>query len=220
MEFSQYFPIWNSLTAQERRRISEVLEFRRVKKGTQIFDGTADCVGLIVVRSGQLRNYLLSEDGRQITISHLFAHDVSLLSAACVLPDLQFNVMMEAEKDSEFWNIPACLLRELTEQSLAVAHYASTLLSSNLTELMWLMEQIMWKSVDRRLAGFLLNESRLEGSNVLKITHEKVASHLGSAREVVTRLLHQFQRQGLVRLTRGTIEILDKKRLEELAGES
>ena len=103
MEFVNYFPIWNKLTAEQQSRIMEVVEFRRVEKGTHIHDSSADCLGLVVVKSGQLRSYILSEDGREITIGRLFEYDVSLLSASCGMPDLQMNVMIEAEKDSEFW---------------------------------------------------------------------------------------------------------------------
>jgi CRP/FNR family transcriptional regulator len=84
---------------------------------------------------------------------------------------------------------------------------------------MWLMEQIMWKSFDKRLAKFLLEESELEGSLCLKITHEKIANHLGTAREVVTRMLRYFQSEGMVTLTRGAVELIDLAALEQLGGE-
>ena len=216
MDFSNYFPIWDKLTEQQRQRIADVVESRKVKKGTRIHDSSADCLGLVVMRSGQLRAYILSEDGREITISRLFDYDVSLLSASCVMPDMQLNVMIEAEKDSEFWSIPACLFKNLVDESLAVSNYARNLLSSNYSELMWLMEQIMWKSFDKRLAAFLLEESRLEESSVLKITHEKIASHMGTAREVVTRMLRYFQSEGMVKLTRGSVELTDEDKLEAL----
>ena len=217
MEFAEYLPIWDKLTAQQQQRIAGVVEHRTVKKGTHIHDSSAECLGLIMVRSGQLRAYILSEDGREITISRLFEYDVSLLSASCVMPDMQFNVMIEAEKDTEFWSIPACLFKNLADESLTVSNYSRNLLSSNFSELMWLMEQIMWKSFDKRLAAFLLEEARLENSPVLQITHEKIASHLGTAREVVTRMLRYFQNEGMVKLTRGTIEITDSKKLEKNA---
>lgn len=217
MEFAKYLPIWDKLTAQQQQRIAGVVEYRAVKKGTHIHDSSAECLGLIMVRSGQLRAYILSEDGREITISRLFEYDVSLLSASCVMPDMQFNVMIEAEKDTEFWSIPACLFKNLADESLTVSNYSRNLLSSNFSELMWLMEQIMWKSFDKRLAAFLLEEARLENSPVLQITHEKIASHLGTAREVVTRMLRYFQNEGMVKLTRGTIEITDSKKLEKNA---
>ena len=217
MEFAEYLPFWNKLTPEQRQRVENVIEFRQIKKDTHIHDSSADCLGLVAVRSGQLRAYILSEDGREITISRLTQYDVSLLSASCVMPDMQFNVMIEAEKDSEFWSIPACLFKNLVDESLAVSNYSRNLLSGNFSELMWLMEQIMWKSFDKRLAAFLLEEVRLEESDTLRITHEKIANHMGTAREVVTRMLRYFQNEGMVQLTRGTIEITDRDKLETLA---
>ena len=216
MEFAEYLPFWNKLTGDQKEKIASVIEFRQIKKGTHIHDSSADCLGLVAVRSGQLRAYILSEDGREITISRLTQYDVRLLSASCVMPDMQFNVMIEAEKDSEFWSIPACLFKNLVDESLAVSNYSRNLLSGNFSELMWLMEQIMWKSFDKRLAEFLLEESRLEETQQLKITHEKIANHMGTAREVVTRMLRYFQNEGMVVLTRGTIEIADEEKLEAL----
>ena len=218
MEFAEYFPVWDKLDQQQRERIANVIEFRTVKKGVHIHDSSADCLGLVMVKTGQLRAYILSEDGREITISRLFPFDASLLSASCVMPDMQFNVMIEAEKDTQFWSIPACLFKNLVDESLAVSKYAQSLLSGHFSELMWLMEQIMWKSFDKRLAAFLLEEARLEDSPVLHITHEKIASHLGTAREVVTRMLRYFQTEEMVKVTRGAIELTDKKRLEALQG--
>ena len=216
MEFAEYLPFWDKLTKQQQDMIAGVIEHRNVKKGIHIHDSSAECLGLVMVKSGQLRAYILSEDGREITVGRLFAYDVSLLSASCVMPDMQFNVMIEAEKDTEFWSLPACMFRNLVDESLAVSNYSRNLLSSNFSELMWLMEQIMWRSFDKRLAAFLLEESALEGSAVLKLTHEKIANHLGTAREVVTRMLRYFQNEGMVLLTRGTIEITDEKKLSKL----
>ena len=122
MEFAGYIPFWDKLTKQQQERITNLIEFRQIKKGTHIHDSSADCLGLVIVRSGQLRAYILSEDGREITISRLMQYDVSLLSASCVMPDMQFNVMIEAEKDSEFWSIPACMFRNLVDESLAVSN--------------------------------------------------------------------------------------------------
>jgi len=216
MEFAKYLPFWDKLTTQQQQRIAEVVEFRTVKKGTRIHDSSAECLGLVAVRSGQLRAYILSEDGREITISRLFEYDTSLLSASCVMPDLQFNVMIEAEKDTQFWSFSACLFKNLVDESLAVANYANSLISGNFSDLMWLMEQIMWKSFDKRLAAFLLEESAIDGTTSLKITHEIIANHMGTAREVVTRMLRYFQTEGMVKLTRGTIELTDPEKLQAL----
>ena len=217
MEFQEYLPFWDKLTGEQQQRIAGVIVRHQVEKGQRIHDSSADCLGLVVVKTGQLRTYILSDEGREITIGRLFDYDLSLLSASCVMPDMQLNVMIEAEKDTALWSIPACLFKNLMDESLAVANYARNLLSSNFTDLMWLMEQIMWKSFDKRLAAFLLEEAQVEDSNMLNITHEKIASHLGTAREVVTRMLRYFQSEGMVKLTRGAIELTDEAKLTALS---
>ena len=199
MEFAEYLPFWNKLTPTQKEQVANLIEYRNVKQGTRIHDSSSECLGLVILRSGQLRAYMLSEDGREITISRLFDYDVSLLSASCVMPDMQLNVMIEAEKDTQFWSIPACLFKNLVDESLAVSTYSRNLITSNFSDLMWLMEQVMWKSFDKRLAEFLLEECQLEDTMSLKITHEKIANHMGTAREVVTRMLRYFQSEGTVK---------------------
>lgn len=219
MEFKDYFPIWNKLNDDQKERLMRVTEFRKAKAGTLLHDGGPTCLGMILVKSGQLRAYILSDEGREVTVSRFFERDICMFSVSCAMPDMQFDIMIETEKDSEFWVLPACLYKNLTDESLAAANYSSSLISSHLSELMWLMKQIMWDRFDKRLAKFLIEESRLEEKTELKITHEKIANHMGSAREVVTRMLKYFQDDGMVRLTRGTIEILSEEKLSEIAGE-
>ena len=213
MDFASYFPIWNKLTPDQQQRIQAVSEFRSVKSGTVLHDGGPTCLGLLLVRSGQLRAYLLSEEGREITICRFFEMDMCLFSASCVMPNMQFDIFIEAEKDTDLWIIPACLYQNLMDDSVAVANYSHNLITNHFSEVMWLMEQIMWKSFDKRLAKFLLEEAQLEQTNSLKLTHEKIANHMGTAREVVTRMLRYFQNEGMVHLTRGTIDITDEKKL-------
>ena len=217
MSIGNYFPIWNKLTADQRQRIESVAEFRKVKSGTVLHDGSPECIGLLLMRSGQLRAYMLSQEGREVTISRFFEMDICMFSASCVMPNMQFDIFIEAEKDSEIWVIPACLYKNLMDESVVVANHANDLITSHFSEVMWLMEQIMWKSFDKRLAGFLLEESAIEESASLKITHEKIAAHMGTAREVVTRMLRYFQSEELVKLTRGTVDIVNETALRKLS---
>ena len=216
MEFSKYFPIWDKLTPQQQERLRSASHPLRVKAGTVVHDGSMECLGLLLICSGQLRVYTLSSEGREVTLYRLFEMDICLFAASCVMPDVQFEVMIEAEKDCDLWVIPSCLFKNMMEESAAVANYANQLISSRFSEVMWLMEQIMWKSFDTRLAAFLLEECAVEGTDSLKITHEKIANHMGTAREVVTRMLRYFQSEGMVKLTRGTVEVTDAKRLQAL----
>lgn len=216
MEFENYFPVWNQLTADQKNRIQKGLITRQVRKGTIIHNGTMDCTGLLLIQSGQLRAYIFSDEGREITIYRLFDRDMCLFSASCMIRSIQFDVTIEAEKDTSLWIIPAEIYKSIMEESASVSNYTNELMATRFSDVMWLIEQIMWKSLDKRVASFLLEESSIEGSDKLKLTHEVIANHLGTHREVITRMLHYFQNEGMVKLSRGTVTILDKERLEQL----
>ena len=218
MEFQSCFPIWDRLDTEQQARILGSLVSHRVKKGTVIHNGSMDCTGLLLIKSGQLRVYILSDEGREITLYRLFELDMCLFSASCMLRSIQFDVTIASEKDTEFWVVPTEVYKGILEESAPAANYTNELMASRFSDVMWLMEQIMWKSLDRRLAAFLLEEASIEGSDRLKITHETIANHLGSHREVITRMLRYFQNEGMVRLSRGVIEITDADKLEETIG--
>ena len=216
MEFERYFQVWDKLTREKQEEISGAAFARNVKKGTVLHGRGEDCTGLILVESGQLRAFILSDEGREVTIYRLFEMDICLLSAPCMIQSLHFEVTLEAEKDAKIWVIPSGIYKDLMEESAVVANYTNQIMASRFSEVMWLMEQIMWKSFDKRLAGFLLEETSLEGEPCIRITHEKIANHMGTAREVVTRMLRYFQNEGLVKLSRGAIEVTDEEGLEKL----
>lgn len=189
---------------------------RKFNKNEMLHNGSADCMGLMLVVSGQLRTYTISEDGREITMYRLFERDICLFSASCMMNSIQFEIFIKAEKDSEVLIIPTDVYRNIMEVSAPLANYTNEVMASRFSDVMWLIDGIMWKNLDKRLADFLLNEANIEGSTVLKITHEEIGSHLGSAREVVTRMLKYFVSEGLVRLSRGTVEIIDEKALRRI----
>lgn len=216
MEFESYFPIWSRLTAAQQERILGGLTERRVKKGTVLHSGAGECLGLLLVKSGQLRAYILSDEGREVTVYRLFERDLCLFSASCILRGVQFDITIEAEKDTAFWVIPAELYRRLLEESAPAANYTNEIMAARFSEVMWRMEQILWKRLDMRVASFLLEESAIEGGSRLKLTHETIANHLGTHREVVTRMLRYLQEEGMVRLSRGTVELLNEKKLTAL----
>ncbi len=217
MNISDFFPFWEELTPYQQELLISSAVKRTVKKGTVIHNGSSDCLGLLLVSSGQLRAYILSQEGREITIYRLFDRDTCMFSASCMLRNLQFDITIEAEKDSELWIIPPDIFKKLMDESLPVSNFVNQVIAGRFSEVMWLMEQVLWKSFDKRLAAFLMEESNIEESDIIKITHEKIANHLGTAREVVTRMLRYFQNEQLIRLSRGTIEIIDHKRIQNLA---
>ena len=219
MSIANFFPVFSKLTPQQQQMLLDYTAIRTVPAGTVVHNGAVECTGFLLVRSGQLRAYTLSEEGREVTVYRLFDHDCCLFSAACIMSSLQFEVIIETEKDSDIFIIPPSVYQKLMNESLPVSQYTNDLMASRFSEVMWLMEQIMWKSFDKRLAAFLVEEAAIEGTNLLKVTHEKIANHMGTAREVVTRMLRYFQGEGLVKLSRGTIEIINQAGLNALQDE-
>ena len=215
MEFKEYVPIYDKLTRDQQLRLSAAAALRTIAQGTLIRAGSDDCLGLLLVTSGQLRAYINSEDGREITVYRLLERDMCLFSASCIMRGIQFDIYISAEKDTRAWLIPADVYRSLMDSSAAVANYTNEVMAGRFSEVMWLLQQILWKSFDRRLATFLIEEA--QDADELQITHEKIALHLGTAREVVTRMLKYFQNEGLVQLGRGRIRICDPDRLRRLA---
>ena len=217
MEFQEVFGLWSKLTPQQQQLLQDYAVLRDAPKGTVIHNGSIECTGLILVQQGQLRAYYLSEEGRELTLYRLFDRDICMLSAACIMRSIQFDIIIEAEKDTRLWIIPPVIYKQLMENSAAVANYTNEIMATRFSEVMWLMEQIMWKSMDKRVAAFLLEEAAIEDSDCLKLTHEAIANHLGTHREVITRMLRYFQSEGMVELSRGTVKLLQRDALETLA---
>ncbi|WP_428770126.1 Crp/Fnr family transcriptional regulator [Treponema sp. HNW] len=214
-EFEKYFPSWENLEAKHRQELKKAAVFTQVPKGKIVHNGKADCIGVLLVFEGQLRAYMTSNEGKEVSLFRLFKRDMCLLSASCMLADIQFEVTVEAEKDTTVWLIPAETYRHIMKESAVLANYTNSLMASHFSDVMWLMEQIIFKSMDERLAGFLLDESALENTDNLQITHEQIARHLGTAREVITRLLQYLQNEGAVELKRGSIRIANTDVLEK-----
>ena len=216
MNLAPYLPFWDGLTKEDQDKLSSSAQTRTATAGEHVHDGRQECTGFLIVTDGQLRIYSLSESGREITLYRLLPGNTCLFSASCIIRNLTFDIMITAEKDTAFLLIPSDVYKRLMEENVAVSNYTNELMASRMSEVMWLMDQIMWQSFDKRLAAFLLEESNLNGSDSIAITHEAIANHLGSAREVVTRMLRYFQQEGLVSLSRGVVMLTDKAALQSI----
>ena len=136
MEFSSFFPVWSRLTAEQQTVLSSNVFSRKVKKDDVIHNGDADCTGLLLIRSGQLRTFILSEDGREITIYRLFERDLCLFSASCMMRSIQFDVAIEAEKDTELWVIPAETYKQLMEESAPLSNFTNEVMATRFSDVM------------------------------------------------------------------------------------
>ena len=171
---------------------------------------------MILVRSGSLRLYIMSEEGKDITLYRLQKGDLCMLSASCVLSAVTFEVFVDAEEDSECCVISGPAFAAVSEQNPDVRIFALETAVGRFSDVMWVMQQIMFMSMDKRLAILLSDEAVRTGSDTIALTHGQIARYMGSAREVVSRMLKYFASEGIVKVSRGGVTILDKKRLRKL----
>ena len=209
-------PFWSRLTPEQQRTVIDGSGERRFLANDMLHRGPVDCAGLYVIKSGQVRAYSISETGREITLFRLFERDVCIFSASCMMKDIRFSIYMQAVEPTDTVRIPTPVFQQLNKESAAVANYTNSILSSRFSDVMWLLEQTLFMRMDKRLAQYLL-ERFDENGEKLKKTHEEIARDLGTAREVVSRMLKYFHSVSIVKLSRGEIELTGRKKLESFA---
>lgn len=213
---SRAFPFWNDLDDKAKQTMCQQSALFSYPKGAAIHDGQ-ECTGVILVKSGCLRVYLLSETGKEVTLYRLNPGDICMLSASCVLQSITFDVFVDAEEDSECLILSSSAFSAVAENYPAVKIFALETAVSRFSDVMWVMQQILFMNFDRRLAIFLLDEMARTGDDTLHLTHEQIARNMGSAREVVSRMLKYFSSEGMTEVLRKGIKILNKQALQQLA---
>ena len=210
----QTLPFWQHLNKNEKNILINNASIIEYQSGQLIHHGKNDCVGILIIVSGKLRTYMISNEGKEITLFYLQPHNVCVLSAACILDSIDFEVLVEAKTTCQIIQISSAAFLQLSKQNIYVELFSYILATELFSDVMWAMNQILFSSFDKRLAGYLLDESIRTHSDTLHTTHEQIARNLGSAREVVSRMLKYFEKEGIVSLSRGTVKIIDEKKLK------
>lgn len=210
------FTFWNMLTSSQKSLILGNAAVVKYEHGENIHRGEIDCVGVLLIKSGELRTYILSEDGRDITLYRLGPDDICLLSASCILENITFDVHIDAEKESEVVLINSDVFQQICNGNIYAENFSYKSTIDRFSDVMWAMQQILFMSFDKRLTIFLLDEISRTGSSTIVMTHEQIAKYIGSAREVVSRMLKYFEKEGYVNLSRGKIEVIDQVQLREI----
>ena len=214
--YQEYFPFWNELKQSDKEFLCQHSAEVHFEKAQAVHDNT-ECTGLYIVKSGRLRLYMLSEEGKEITLYRLSPGEICMLSASCVLQSITFDVYVEAEEPSDCYMISSGAFGAVSERVPAVKIFALETAVSRFSDVMWIMQQIVFMSMDKRLAIFLLEDTQGNNSDIITMTHEQIARHLGTAREVVTRMLKHFASDGIVGVSRKGITIVNKKKLRSIA---
>jgi len=215
--FIREFSFWQQLTEEQKELLCHATKPVHYAKGQTLVGGSDRCLGVLIIKKGQLRVYTLSEDGRDITLQRLFPGEVCILSAWCVMSQVTIDVFIDAEEETDALRTDAAAFQSLAKQNIYVKCFSYEMATARLSRMVWTMQQILFLSVDRRLAMFLLEESEARGTDELRLTHEQIARYMGSAREVVSRLLKYFSEEGMVKAGRGVVMLTNREKLEKLA---
>lgn len=213
--FKTNFPFWNDLEEADREFLCQNSTSVTFPKGSNAHDSSA-CSGVFFVRSGCLRVYIMSEDGKDVTLYRLHEGEMCMLSASCVIQSITFDVFVDAEEDSHCIVISGPAFAEIADKNANIKIFSLELAVSRFSDVMWVMQQILFMSVDKRLAIFLIDEANRRNTDTIELTHEQIARYMGSAREVVSRMLKYFANEDLVEVSRKGVKITNKNRLREL----
>lgn len=216
-EILKLLPFWQSLDTHQQEVLRRGHSLRKLKSGIILKGGEGDIEGLIMVISGQIRAFMNANKGKELTLYRLLDRDICVFSSSCMLKGNNMEIYIEAEKDTEILLISSKAYRDLLDNSIYVSDFTNKLISERFSQVMAIMEQALFTSVEKRLAQFLLDQANIEETEILSITHETIARHLGTAREVVTRKLKDFAKEGIIEISRATIEIKDREKLRSIS---
>lgn len=209
-------PYWENLTDEEKEKITRYSIIRSYKRGQLVHGGERECLGMVQVISGALRTFIISEEGREVTLFRLQKGDSCVLSAACVMETITFDTQMAVEKDTDLLIVPSRIFERLTEENIYVRCFMYELMMERFSSVMLTMQEMLFKRFDRRLAAFLIKEYERTGKKEIRMTHEQIAQHTNSAREVVARMLKRFEADGLVGHRRGIVILKDVEELQQM----
>ena len=210
------FYFWSKIDKETQDKIIQNTTTIKYKKGETIYSPNKECLGVILIKKGELRTYILSNEGKEVTLYRLLNDDICILSSSCVLKNITFDVYIDAQKNTEILLVNSYIFSELINKNIYIENFALKTAVDKFSNVMWTIEQILFMKFDTRLAIFLLDETSKLNSNTIKITHEQIGKYIGGAREVVSRMLKYFEQEGIIKLSRGSIEVINKNKLKSL----
>ena len=213
---SNRLPFWNLLTDKEKEILKDNTIERTYTKGSIVFDNSSSCLGLLNVISGQVRAYLVSDEGKEVTIFKLEDNDLCVLSASCIIKQITFDTQLVANEDTKVLIVPSNIIEDLAYMNIELRCYLYEKALARFSDVMWNMQELLFKGLDSRVANYLINQYERTDSTIIKVTHEEIANDINSAREAVTRILKLFVQDGLIKLQKGFIEIIDVDALYDI----
>ena len=211
----QGLSFWERLTETEKNNVEAFATIREYQRGNLLHATEGDCLGMVFVLEGSVRAFMMSEEGREITLYHIKTGEYDVLTASCILYQITFDTQMVVEEDSRILIIPTTILAGLKMNNIHVRSFIYEVLTERFSDVMWTIQQILFFGLDQRIAAYLINHAE---NHEVNATHEQIAREINSAREVVARIIRRFAEDGIVETKRGKINIIDQRKLQELAG--
>lgn len=207
---------WDFLNTDEKEKLLAATTYKKFRKGEHINNCSCECTGTIVVVKGSLRVYVMSEEGREVTLYHIKGGDVCVMSASCVLSLITFDVFIDAEKESVCYIVDEKCFDSIVNSNIHAKNFAMEKILSRFSDVVWVLQQVLFMSFDKRLAMFLVEEVEKTDGNEIYLTHEQMAQNLGTVREVVSRMLKYFENEEMIEMSRGKITVKNSEKLKKL----
>lgn len=214
-EFQEALPFFTTLNNREKIEFQQQSEILIGDPGKVIVEAGVVCRKVYFVLEGSLRVFQLSEEGREMTLYRAKEGEACLFSLTCIMKEEALNTITVVEKKAKLVGIPVVYFEELMSENLEFQRYFLRRLLRKISSLMSRTEAVTFFSIEQRLAKYLWDRFSNHASAILFTTHEKIAAEIGSAREVVSRMLKAFQEEGVIKLSRGKITLLSQEKLKK-----
>ena len=208
---AQVLPFLQDADSEITREFRRAAYFAKIPGGREIFAEGDEVDGIALLISGTVRVFKLGETGREITLYRFGEGESCVITANAILHQQYFPAIAIVEEDAEAVMIPADLFRDWVRRHDPWRDFVFNLVSERLARVIEIVDVVAFQRMDRRVASFLLERS--QNHNPVQITHQEIANEVGSSREVISRLLEEFTKREMVRLSRGEIEVLDPEGL-------
>lgn len=215
-DLARLVPFWHDLTHTQQAFLANHSRSMSCRAGDHVQGAGYGCAGVVFVKSGRLRAFMVSEQGREVTLFHVGAGECCVLAASCILPMITFDIALDAAEASELLIVDSQAFGRLAQENIHAEAFTYRQATERFSDCMWVMQQVLFMGLDARLAIWLLDEVARGGSTHIEATHDEIARHLGSAREAISRMLKYFAREGYVELSRGCVDVVDARRMRAL----
>lgn len=209
-------PYWCFLSEEEKTVLIQGTTCRVYHKNKYIYGFSDACFGMVYVCKGSIRVYMTSEEGREVTLFHISEGECCIMSASCVITGISLDVQLFAEEETEIMAVHSGTIQKLMDSNIYVKCFAYELATNRFSNVVWVMQEILFARFDVRMARFLLSVYEKTGGKKIQMTQEAIAREVNSAREVVARMLKQFASDNLIELKRGTIVLRDIDGLKKI----